>query len=86
MGGEMTKCITLNGKVINVGPWEDSREEVVDRELDDVPADAVIIEGYWHKNPMPEGAIEEDIALAWTDDGRIVRGDDPLAEMPYQAA
>lgn len=81
MGGEMTKCVTLNRAVINVGPWEDGREEVFT--IDHLPLGAVIVDGFWIKNPLPQGAIEEDIPLAWTDDERIVRGDDPRAARPF---
>lgn len=84
----MTKCITLNGQVINVGPWDFKEEKQTEMKFE---ADKDGVFDFRERevpvvtNPMPEGALEEDIVLAWTADGRIVRGDDPAAHSPYES-
>jgi hypothetical protein len=78
----MTVCVVHEGKVINVGPWDEEPVEVVDRECDGVPADAVVRDGFWLQHPMPEGAATVDVDLAWTEAGQIVLATDPQAVRP----
>ena len=89
MGGNtMTKCIVLGDDVINVGDWDFciTQEEV--QEFD--PTSFSGNGPQWRTvtkevitNPLPDGAIEEDIALAWTVDGRIVRAEGTSAYGPF---
>lgn len=84
----MTKCFLLGGDVINVGDWDFgiAQEEV--QEFD--PTSFSGNGPQWRTvmkevitNPLPDGATEEDIALAWTTDGRIVKATDLDANNPY---
>lgn len=82
----MTHCITLNGAVINVGPWDYQIGQLEEERFGVIPEPilgphTIMIEVV--TNPMPDGAIEEDIELAWTVDGHIVRAADPTAHKPY---
>lgn len=82
----MTKCITLNGAVINVGPWDYQIGQLEEERFGVIPEPILgkhIITVEVVTNQMPDGAIEEDIALAWTVDGRIVRAEYPSAYGPF---
>lgn len=84
----MTKCFVLDGDVINVGDWDFciAQEEV--QEFD--PTSFSGNGPQWRTvtkevitNPLPDGATEEDIPLAWTSDGRIVKSTDPGGVSAY---
>lgn len=78
----MTKCTTLDGAVINVGPWDYQIEQREEERFGVIPEPILgkhVITVEVVTNPIPDGAIEEDIELAWTADGRIVKATDPTA-------
>lgn len=69
----MTMCITLDGKIINVGPW-DYRDKIEVFNEDDYPKGyGEVIDGFWIQNPLPAGAVTEDITLMLTAEGSFVR-------------
>ncbi|AOK91962.1 hypothetical protein [Paenibacillus polymyxa] len=72
------ECVVLNDEVINIGPWDYNRQQVLlsPAEYDDegkVTKEAVYEEQT--TNPLPEGAIieEREIEVA-PDGGLIVKG------------
>jgi hypothetical protein len=73
------KCITLNGKIINIGDWDYKKQKhiVSPAETDD---NGNIIKETVYKdevtNPMPDGAIEEDVDIAESADGGLCSADD----------
>lgn len=80
----MTMVITLDGKIINVGPWDYkvSQEAVATKPFPGGPLPAPDDWDYGIEyievvgNPLPEGAIEEDIEIVADALGRIRRHDD----------
>lgn len=83
-----TKCITLGAVVINIGPWDYQYEDTVVEGPFTVLADGTLgremTTEQVARNPLPAGAIEEDIALAWTAADGIVRADDEGAVRPHE--
>lgn len=83
MGGEMTKVITLDGELINIGAWDYQLnvEEVVGNPYTgegDPPGDwdfQIIIEEVI-RNPMPDGAKEEDLEIIESAKGRLLLATD----------
>ncbi|WP_147271003.1 hypothetical protein [Leclercia sp. W6] len=66
----MAKVFTLNGELINVGPWDYNPDP--DSNPPGLPS-----------NPLPEGAIEEERKIAWTANNMLVLAGDPRAVRPY---
>jgi len=79
----MSKVITLDGQIINVGEWDYKveREEVITNPF---PGPMPAPEDWDYKiqyvdvttNPLPERAIEEDIDLAFDAQGSVRRSND----------
>ncbi|MNJ30867.1 hypothetical protein D3C77_254790 [compost metagenome] len=92
----MTKVITLNGSIINLGDW-DYKVEVIEESTnpylgEDIPPedwDWGIVRKFTIHNPLPEGAIEEVLDIFYDRDGslRLVRDAEAMeAESRRQAA
>jgi hypothetical protein len=68
------KVITLNNEIINIGEWDYKKKTLGDS------TETVT-------NPLPEGAIEEDLEVSYTTDGKIVKTTDYYnlrqSEYPY---
>lgn len=79
----MTQVITLDGEIINVGPWDAQEEyvEVVTNPYNlggDPPEnwDFGIVVELREINPLPQGAIEEDLEIMYDHEGRVRRASD----------
>jgi hypothetical protein len=80
----MTKCLTLGDAVLNVGEWEYG--EIIEVfTAEDYPTEyGKVVDGMWVQNPLPEGAVWEDIPLALTATGKLVKASDPLASTAFR--
>lgn len=77
----MTKVYTLDGNIINVGDWDLQivSEQIIGRPFpgplttppDDWDYQISFVD--WVTNPLPEGAIEEDIEIYYDSKGSIQR-------------
>lgn len=82
MGREMKKVITLDGKIINLGPW-DYQVYQVDVVGNPFPGPMAAPDDWDHQiyqqdvvgNPLPDGATEEDLDVFFDRQGvlRLVR-------------
>ncbi|MGG4504040.1 hypothetical protein [Paenibacillus polymyxa] len=75
----MTKeCVVLNGEVINIGPWDYMRKQVLASPVEYDDEGNVTKEAEYEEqtmNPLPEGAtIEEREIEVAPDGGLIVKG------------
>ena len=78
----LKQCVTLNGKLINIGPWDYQirqvqigEEEVIiepEREVDGVIIPPVIEKRPIYEdqvtNPLPEGAVEVEVEVEFSDE------------------
>lgn len=79
----MTKVISLEGEIINVGDWDYMihQVETINNPFPGplaAPPDWDFQVTYEELigNPLPDGAIEEDIEIIYDSDGRIRRADE----------
>lgn len=81
------KCITLNGEIINIGDWEYLIETIYKKdEKGNVLYDEnnnPIIDKIVNTNPLPEGAIEEELDVELVN-GKFIRVDSPTAYQSYR--
>lgn len=81
--GMIKSCVLLNGQVINIGDWDYQYEQVevtpavVDEETKEIitPAEYETVA----RNPLPEGAIIEEVEVTQNADGGWVRASDYAA-------
>lgn len=80
MGGEM-KVWTLNGKLIHVGDWDYMYTDELEEVSDDIYHGEKLIKSVARmqptgkkiaRNPTPDGAVETDSDVIFTDLGRAV--------------
>lgn len=79
----MTECVTLNNKLINIGPWDEcvvTTYEIQNPYTDEGDApedwDYQVIEIRTVNNPLPEGAINENRTIVESDKGRLLLVED----------
>jgi hypothetical protein len=67
MGTQMKNYyVVLEGKVINVGPWQDKIQQI-----DEKTNEVILVD-----NPMPEGAVYGEFDIEYLADGQIVLASD----------
>ncbi|MGN5479538.1 hypothetical protein ACTMU2_29390 [Cupriavidus basilensis] len=76
-----TNCVVQDGKVIHVGQWQDVIEvetfEEVEVEGEDGAMSKVSVPVVKPMpNPLPAGAVQGEVDIEWTADGRIVLASD----------
>lgn len=79
----MTKCFVSGDTVLNVGDWDYGRKIEVFEDSEYPSGFGKVLNGFWVENPLPPDAVEVDIGLAFTAEGRIVKEDSPMAVEPY---
>ncbi len=68
---------SADGAIINIGPWDHQIEPLYEERFDEDGEPTLVLIGEATRNPLPEGAYEDEAEIVEGWDGGLYAADDP---------